>query len=76
VSRLRLRLDDDDDDDDDNDNVGKRVVCLYPMVTALMNSSFVVAIKKNVQYLDTFDTPPWFHVPYSVLYSISSADTA
>ena len=48
MSRLRFRLDDDDDDD----NVEKSVLCLYPMLTALMNSSFVVAIQTNVQYLD------------------------
>ena len=47
-SRLRSRLVDDDDDDD----VETRVVCLYPMLTAPLHSSFVVAIRTNVQYLD------------------------
>ena len=42
VPRIRFRLDDGDDDDDDN--VEKRVVCLYPMITAPLQSSFVVAV--------------------------------
>jgi hypothetical protein len=49
VSRLRFRLDDDDDDDDD---VETRFVCFYSMLTARLHSSFVVAIRTNVQYLD------------------------
>ena len=54
MSRLRFRLVDDDDDDDvdDDDNVETRVVCLYPMLTAPLHSSFVVAIRTNVKYLD------------------------
>ena len=48
-SRLRFRFDEDDDDDD---NVETCFVCLYPMLTAPLHSSFVVAIRTNVQYLD------------------------
>lgn len=47
MSRLwhTLRLDDDDDD-----NVEIRAACLYPMLTAPLHSSFVVAIRAKVQY--------------------------
>lgn len=70
MSRLRFRLDDDDDD------VETRVVCLYPMLTAPLHSTLVVAIRTNVKYLNmTLLTSILLLGHLTLLFRISSAET-